>query len=129
MCGQHRRPLAECDPWDRHNHSVRFREDVWQDTERTAGAGDVVPFINEAVEARLGYIHCRRGSCMLDGPPVPLEFGDLTGKSFDEWLTEAVELAESQHPRHEPVRIGAEPGTVPSSPRSSGTAMFREPGQ
>jgi hypothetical protein len=109
---------------------MRFREDDWQAGERAAGdaESDVTTLVTLLLQATaLDGIRCYR--CALDAGPVPLELGDLTGKPLREWLAEAAEEVIRQHPRHEPVRIGAEPGTVPSSPLSSGTAMFREPGQ
>lgn len=100
------------EPWSRLNHSTRWREDTWQAIEKAVKDGqalDVTAFITEAVEARLGYVRCRRGSCMTDAPPVPVTFGDLSGKTFSEWLTGTVRDVARQHGAHKPVRIGAQP--------------------
>ncbi len=129
-CSQHHRPLSECDGWDRHNHSMRFREDDWQ---AAASAGDALrldtttEFYEQAANAALGYIRCQRGACRMDGPPVPVTFGDLTGKTLGEWITEAVRQAESQHPRHEPVTIGAQGKTPASAPVAAKAVRFMEP--
>lgn len=108
---------------------MRFREDLWAQAEEVAKAADtdVTTLLTQLLEAQLGFQRCYR--CKSGAPPVPVEFGDLTGKPLREWLAEAAGEVIRQHPRHEPVRIGAEPGTAPSSPLPSGTAMFREPGQ
>jgi hypothetical protein len=130
MCPQHHQPRSQCEPWDRHGHTMRFREDLWAAAENVAGDADsdVTTLLTQLLEAvALDGARCYR--CKLDAPPVPLEYGDLQGRPLREWLAEAAEEVIRQHPRHEPVRIGAEPGPAPSSPLSSGTAMFREPGQ
>jgi len=115
-CNQHHQPLSDCEDWDRHNHSMRFREDDWRSAQE-AGP-DTTTFLTQAANAALGYVRCRRGACMTDAPPVPVVFGDLTGKTLGEWIAQAVKQAESQHPRHEPVMIGAaSPGhVVPATP-------------
>ena len=124
MCTQHHQPRSQCEPWDRHTHSLRFREDLWAEAERIADP-DVTTLLTQCLEAQLEYLRCYR--CKLDAPPVPVEFGDLTGRPLREWLADAAEVVISQHPRHEPVRIGAGPSSpaagAPLSPR------FREPGQ
>jgi hypothetical protein len=89
--------------------SMRVRRDL-RDGARGAAAGagtDVSTWIRQAMQARLGYLRCE--TCREDAPPVPLEFGDLTGKPLDEWIAETVEQVRRQHPRHEPVRVGAVP--------------------
>jgi hypothetical protein len=118
-------------PSPRNPHPVRLAEDTWGNVGEAARAGQAVTantWAEQVIEAALGYVRCHRGSCPGRMPPIPVTFGDLTGMTFGEAAALAAEAAESQHPRHEPVRIGAEPGTA-SSPLSSGTAMFREPGQ
>ena len=110
-CKQHHQPLSECAPWSRHNHSNRFREDDWQATEDIAEAADLLTttLIAHSMEVMRGYLRCHRGDCGADGPPVPVMFGDLTGKTPGEWIAEAANLAVSQHPNHEPVWIGVPP--------------------
>lgn len=141
-CGQHHRPLSECEDWDRHNHSNRFREDDWQGTKRdaeAAGLDTTTELIAHGMEVMRGYLRCSRGACMTDAPPVPVTFGNLEGKTLGEWITEAVRQAESQHPRHEPVMIGAAPPghVAPAAPEPllrarartrPGAAVFMEPG-
>jgi hypothetical protein len=110
-CRQHRQPLSECYPWDRHNHSNRYREDDWQVTERGARESKMATTerIAHGMQVMAGYLRCGRGGCVMDGPAIPVTFGNLDGKTLGEWIAEAVELAESQHPEHFPVRIGAGP--------------------
>ena len=125
MCTQHHQPRSQCEPWDRHGHTMRFREDLWAQAEQVAEASetDVTTLLTQLLEAQLGFQRCYR--CKLDAPPVPLEFGDLQGRPLREWLAEAAEEVIRQHPRHEPVWIGAKPGTS-TSPASP---VFREPGR
>ena len=134
-CTQHRQPLSDCNPWDHHLHSHRFREDDYQATEDTAEAAGMpttTRLIAHGMEVMQNYLRCDLGRCYTDGPPIPVTFGDLSGKTFGEWVARAVRQAESQHPRHEPVRIGAEPASLAlvaadlDTPRSP---VFREPGQ
>ena len=106
---------------------MRFREDDWQAAGNAAEAlrlDTATEFYEQAANAALGYVRCQRGACRTDAPPVPVVFGNLEGKTLGEWITEAVRLAESQHPRHEPVTIGAEPATAPAAAKS---VRFMEP--
>lgn len=112
MCAQHHRPLSQCDPWNRHQHSNRFREDDWQATERTAeetGLPTTTELIALGMQVMQGYIRCDKGGCSLDGPPVPVTFGDLGGRPLGEWVAEAAQEVTAQHPDHRPVTIGAQP--------------------
>ena len=114
-CTQHRRPKSECAPWDRHNRSIRFRKDDVEAAERAATAAEldsVSEYVVHGTEAMLGHLRCGRGRCATDGPPVPVTWGDLTGKTLGEWIAEAVSLVEDQHPRHESVMIGTVPPAV-----------------
>jgi len=108
-CAQHHQDRGECEPYDRHGHTMRFREDLWGEVESTAAAekSDITTFLTEAAEAMLGYIRCHR--CPPGADPVPAEYGDLTGKPLRDWVAGAVKQVQRQHPRHEPVWIGAEP--------------------
>ena len=132
MCTQHHQPRSQCEPWDRHGHTMRFREDLWAQAEDTAAAdgSDVTSLLTQCLEAQLGHLRCYR--CKPGNPPVPVTFGDLTGKPLREWLTGAAETVIRQHPRHEPILIGAEPASLAlvaadlDTPRSP---VFREPGQ
>lgn len=123
-CGQHHCPQGECPPGSSHVHSVRFRDDLWADTEQAAGDArtDVATWVRQAMEARLGYLRCYR--CRETDPPVSLEFGDLTGASLGELIAEAAKAVVAQHPRHEPVTVGAE--TFPA-PAAVGAIPFRAP--
>ena len=105
-------------------HSIRFRNDLWEDAEQAVKAErtDMSTWVRQAMEARLGYLRCRR--CREDAPPVPVTFGDLTGKTLGEWIAEAAKQVRSQHPRHEPVVIGAQPATAPAAAKS---VRFMEP--
>lgn len=135
-CPQHHQPLSDCAPWSRHNHSNRFREDDWQATEDDAEAAKLLTstLIAHGMEVMQGYLRCYRGRCGSDAPPVPVMFGDLTGKTFSEWVIEAAKLAVSQHPNHKPVWIGTPTsGIVPAMPEPRartlpGAAVFMEPG-
>ena len=126
-CPQHRQPLSDCAPWDHHGHSNRFREDDWQATERTAKAAGLrttTELIAHGMEVMQGYIRCDRGRCYTDAPPVPVTFGDLTGKTPGEWIAEAARQVRDQHPAHEPVVIGAGSATAPVAAKS---VRFVEP--
>jgi hypothetical protein len=120
-CKQHNQPLSECFPWDHHGHSNRYREDDWQATENTAEAAGLptTEMIAHGMEIFQGYLRCNRGDCYFGTPPVPVIWGDLTGKTLGEWVTEAVAQVKRQHPRHEPVLIG----------KPTGAVRFMEPAQ
>jgi hypothetical protein len=105
----------------RPNHSLRFRDDTWQEIRDLADAenSDHTRFVNEAAEARCGFARCFR--C---GQPVPVEWGNLRGMSLDDAITEAVRAAAGQKCRaHETVRIGAEQAAF----TSPGAVLFIEP--
>ena len=119
MCSQHHQPLSDCAPWSRHNHSNRFREDDWQATEDDAKAAALTTtaLIAHGMTVMQGYLRCHRGRCDAADPPVPVMFGDLTGKTLGEWVIEAAKLAVSQHPNHKPVWIGTPTsGIAPATP-------------
>ena len=114
-CAQHHQDRSECEPWDRHGHTMRFREDDWRTSEATAAAenSDITTSLTEVMTVTLGgYIRCHR--CALNADPVPLEYGDLQGRPLREWVADAVIRVQRQHPRHEPVTIGAEPSGPPA---------------
>lgn len=123
-CPQHHQPRSQCRPSDRHVRTMRFRDDTWEDAEHAAweGKSDVTALTTLAMEAMLGYIRCYR--CREDVPPVPAEMGDLTGTTLREALMAAEKLIVSQHPRHEPVMIGASPA---GRPPAALAAVFRAP--
>ena len=101
--------------------SMRVRRDLADDAREAAAGTDVSTWIRQAMQARLGYLRCDR--CRETDPPVRLEFGDLSGRPMDEWIADAAAEVKRQHPRHEPVTVGAEapgplahPGVVPFRP-------------
>jgi hypothetical protein len=123
-CKKHQCPPYMCPPESVHLISLRVRADLRDDAGDAAAAGgdDVSTWIREAMQARLNYLRC--GKCRETAPPVPLEFGDLTGKPLDEWLAETVERVRRQHPRHEPLTVGAE---APAPLAHPGVVPFRSP--
>jgi hypothetical protein len=112
MCSQHHIPRAQCKPWDRHNLSARYRDDdraaAEADAERLIQADrqmDVTRWLNQAAQARAGYLRCFR--CRPEAPAVPVEMGDLTGMSLSDAITAADAEIVAQHPDHRPVLIGS----------------------
>lgn len=120
-CTQHHQPRSQCNPWDRHVRAMRFRDDDWAAAEGTAwtAKSDVTSVATLAVTAMSDYIRCYR--C---GAPVPAQMGDLTGTTLREALFAAEKQVAAQHPRHEPVIVGAE---TPSAPVAIGDIPFRAP--
>jgi hypothetical protein len=116
VCAQHHVPRSQCPPSSGHPRSVRFRDDDWAAAEEMARARntDTGPLIISAAQAVLGYVRCYR--CPVDDPPVPLQCGDLTGRTLAEAITEAEKRATKQHPAHKAVWLGAEPGQVQNPP-------------
>lgn len=126
-CREHHVPRSQCPPTSRHPRTNRYRDDTYKHAEHAAAAQGVS--VNEwaerVAEAALGSVTCRRGSCPEKTPPVPVEFGDLAGKTFGEWAAVAAELVEGQHPRHQPVTVGA---NAPPAPLPLPSAVpFRSP--
>jgi hypothetical protein len=123
-CKKHECPPCICPPESGHLISLRARADLRDDAGDAAAADgiDASTWIREAMQARLNYLRC--GKCRETDPPVPLEFGDLTGRPMDEWIAEAVERVRRQHPRHEPVTVGAE---APAPLAHPGVVPFRSP--
>ena len=101
--------------------TVRFHPDTWEIMESRRGMTASV-HIRDMTEAGLGFIRC--WTCF---EPVPVEFGDLTGKPLAEWIAEAGKAIKAQHrDGHHPVTIG---NAAPARPAASpGTALFLEPG-
>jgi hypothetical protein len=138
-CPQCHVPPAECRPYVKHPLPMRARLDMRRDAEQAVEDGqsrDVTSFITEAAQVRLGYLRCDRGRCLEHGAPVPVEFGNLTGRPLSEWIADAVREVDRQHPHHEPVTIGARPAPVVFMPPTpdplqrarARTAVFMEPG-
>jgi len=119
-CTQHHQPRSKCEPWDRHGHTMRFREDDWMAAEHAAKTArtDVTALVTQMMEAMLGYARCWR--CHPGAPPVPVGFGDLAGRPLREAVADAAEQVISQHPDHHPVTIGRA-GVPP--------VVFAEPGR
>ncbi len=116
---------------------MRFRDDDWEAAEKIAWAAksDITTLQTLAMTViTTQSIRCYR--CKEDAPPVPVKMGDLTGTSLREAVIAAEKQVVSQHPRHEPVMIGAAPqGVVPATPEPllrartrPGAAVFMEPG-
>ena len=139
-CPQHHVPPAECPPWSRHPHTVRYRDDDWAGAQAAHGYKEIADWIAVTMEARLQHVRCPKcDDNRADAPAVPLICGDLTGGTLDEWIVTAVRRVRAQHPRHEPVWLGAEPAghVVPVTPEPllrarartrPGAAVFMEPG-
>jgi hypothetical protein len=115
-CTQHHQPRSQCRPGDRHVRAMRFRDDDWETAEQAAwtAKSDVTSVATLAVTAMSDYIRCYR--C---GAPVPAEMGDLTGTTLREALFAAEKHVAGQHPRHEPVMVGAETPAVAAAPPGS----------
>ena len=109
---------------------MRSREDDWQATEDDAEAAGLLTarLIAHGMTVMQGYLRCHRGRCDADDPPVPVMFGDLTGKTFGEWVIEAAKLAVSQHPNHTPVWIGTPTSGVVSAQEPPQRARTRTVG-
>ena len=139
-CPQHHQPRSQCNSWDRHVHTMRFRDDDWEAAEKIAWAAksDITTLQTLAMTViTTQSIRCYR--CKEDAPPVPVKMGDLTGTSLREAVIAAEKQVVSQHPRHEPVMIGAAPPghVAPATPEPllrarartrPGAAVFMEPG-
>ena len=107
-CKKHQCPPHMCPPESGHMFSFRIRADLREAAKRAAGAqkADVSEWARQAMEVLAGdNLRCPR--CRDTDPPVPLEFGDLAGKPLGEWVADAAGKVKRQHPRHEPVRVGA----------------------
>ena len=54
-------------------------------------------------------LRCGRGGCVMDGPAIPVIWGDLAGKTLGQWIAKAVKTIEGQHPpaQARPHRRGA----------------------
>jgi hypothetical protein len=110
-CSTHNCLKAECPPESSHVHTFRLRKDLVEGAEKAVDKErtDVSAWVRQAMETQLGYLRCDR--CREDAPPVPLKFGDLTGRTLGKWIAKAAAEVKRQHPRHEPVLIGREPSS------------------
>jgi hypothetical protein len=95
---------------------MRFRDDDWTTAENTAWTAktDVTKMATLSVTAMSDYIRCYR--C---GALVPAEMGDLTGTTLRAALFAAEKQVAGQHPRHEPVTVGADTPAVAAAPPGS----------
>ena len=108
-CAQHRCQRSECPPGSAHGHTHRFRDEIYGRAETAADAqrATVIAWLEQAMEALNGGVRCRRCDRRDPAaPPVPVIWGDLTGKTLAEGIAEAMEAAVSQHPQHGPVAVG-----------------------
>ena len=112
MCGQHHIPAGECPPWSRHPHTIRYRDDDWGGAQQAKANKEIADWISVSIQTRLQHVRCPRCDYRAPAsPPVPLVCGDMTGGTLDEWIGVAEKRVKAQHPRHEPVWLGAEPST------------------
>lgn len=103
--------------------TVRFHPGTWEIMESRRGMTASV-HIRDMTEAGLGFIRC--WTCF---EPVPVEFGDLTGKPLAEWIAEAGKAIKAQHRHgHHPVTIGNAAPEAPAPRAAPGSAVFLEPG-
>ena len=106
--------------------SVRMHPGTWDLMESRRGMTASV-HIRDMTEAGLGFARCYRCS-----EPVPVGFGDLTGKPLAEWVAEAGKTVTRQHKTgHHPIVVGREAPAAPAPevPRPApGSAVFLEPG-
>ena len=101
--------------------TVRFLPDTWEIMESRRGMVPSV-HIRDMTEAGLGFIRC--WTCF---EPVPVEFGDLTGKPLAEWIAETGKAVKAQHRAgHHPVIIGNGAGAEPRR-QPPASPVFREP--
>jgi hypothetical protein len=105
---------------------MRLRRDLREAIGDAADAcgKDTSDWARLAMQVMLDPPELRCPRCRDDAPPVPLEFGDLTGMTLAEAVAGAAEQVRRQHPRHEPVIVGA--GTSPA-PGAIGDIPFRAP--
>ena len=80
--------------------------------------------VGDTADLLAGYIRCAR--CW--GTPVPVTFGDLSGRPLREWAAEAEKAVRYQKCKaHHPVTIGAE--TSAPAPVVAKAVRFVEPKQ
>jgi hypothetical protein len=117
--GTRERPPADTGP-----RPVRMRNDLWEDSETAARTARMTTsaWVRQAMQVMLGELRCPK--CPDRIPPVPLEFGDLTGMTLAEAVAVAAEQVKRQHPRHEPVTVGVSPAARPTP---LGDVPFRSP--
>ena len=114
---------GENDPGRRHTKSARMWDGTWDDLTRLGKDEGFAPstLVGDTADLLAGYIRC--GRCW--GTPVPVTFGDLTGRPLREWAAEAERAVRYQRCKaHEPVTIGAE---APAAPAAAKSVRFMEP--
>ncbi len=105
------------DPGRRNTKSARMWDGTWDDLTRLGEDEGFHPstLVGDTADLLAGYIRC--GRCW--GTPVPVRFGDLTGRPLREWAAEAELAVRRQRCKaHEPVTIGAEPATAPAAAKA-----------
>ena len=119
----------EPDPGGRHTKSARMWDGTWEDLTSLGRAEHFAPstLIGDTADLLAGYFRCPR----CHGTPVPVSFGDLSGRPLREWAAEAEKAVRYQKCKaHEPVTIGAAPPcAAPRPPVAPGTVKFMEPEQ
>ena len=110
----------------RHTKSARIWDGTWEDLSRLGREEGFAPstLVGDTADLLAGYIRCAR--CW--GTPVPVSFGDLSGRPLREWAAEAEKAVRYQKCKaHEPVTIGAE--TSAPAPVVAKAVRFVEPNQ
>jgi hypothetical protein len=113
-------------PAETVSFSMRLRKDLREAVDAAADTRgkDASDWARQAMQVMLDPPGLRCDRCRETAPPVPLEFGDLTGMTLAEAVAGAAEQVKRQHPRHEPVTVGASPAARPTP---LGAVPFRSP--
>jgi hypothetical protein len=100
------------DPGSRTPKSARIWDGTWKDLARLGREEGFAPstLVGDAADLLAGYHRCAR----CGGTPVPVTFGDLSGRPLREWVAEAEKAVRYQKCKdHRPVLVGA--GTPPAA--------------
>jgi hypothetical protein len=103
----------ETEPGGRHTKSARMWDGTWEDLTGLGKTEHFAPstLIGDTADLLAGYFRCPR----CHGTPVPVTFGDLSGRPLREWAAEAEKAVRYQKCRaHEPVMIGAPAASAPA---------------
>jgi hypothetical protein len=96
----------------RHTKSARIWDGTWEDLTRLGREENFAPstLAGDTADLLAGYHRCAR----CGGTPVPVTFGDLSGRPLREWVAEAEKAVRYQKCRdHQHVLVGA--GTPPAA--------------
>lgn len=120
------------DPGSRNTKSARIWDGTWKNLVRLGKDEGFRPstLVGDAADLLAGYFRCAR----CGGTPVPVSFGDLSGRPLREAVAEAEKAVRRQRCRfHKPVVIGVrqQPADTPpedeESPAGAPAAVFVEP--